>query len=174
MDCVSNPFALQPAPSAPSPTSPPSSLNTPDPALVQAIADVQKQLGTMLVKAGDSIRSRALAIHPDLQAMGFKVLTILSQSGPMQQVALAHKAGTDKAVMSRTITQLESLGLVARTADPSDGRALLVTITPEAQRRLEANTLVARKVLFDRMSSWNVGELHRFADLLARLNQSGD
>ena len=138
----------------------------------EVIGEVEKQFGDMVVHARNNIRARAAAIHPDLQPTGFKVLTILSHSGPLQQVSLAHEVGIDKAAMSRTIKLLEALGLVTRSADPGDGRALLVSMTPEARRRHDSALLHARQLLFDRLSTWDVGEVRRFADLLARLNES--
>ncbi|RAN79606.1 hypothetical protein B5P43_14055 [Bacillus sp. SRB_336] len=161
MDCMSDPFALPSADAA-------------DPALQEAIRDVEKQFGIMIVKTRKSILSRAAAIHAELQPMGFKVLTVLSQSGPIQQVALAHKVDADKAAMSRAIKQLEALGLVERAPDPSDGRAHLVAMTGEARIRFDATQSQARKVLYDRLAAWDAGEVRRFADLLDRLNTSTD
>lgn len=153
-------------------------LELPPPATGQdlsgAIADVEKQFGVMVVKARNSIRKRAAAIHPELQPMGYKVLTILARSGPAQQVALAHEMAADKAVMSRTIKQLEELGLVSRIADPSDGRAMLVDMTADTQRRYDASLSDAHRLLYNRLATWDAGEVRRFADLLGRLNGSMD
>lgn len=160
MDRMTDPFALPPP------------MDAIDPQLGAVIGEVEKQFGTMVIKARTSIRNRAAAIHPDLQPLGFKVLTVLAQSGPMQQVALADEVQTDKAMMSRTIKQLEGLGMVTRTADPSDGRAMLVAMTPEARSRYDSTLSQARRLLFDRLSTWDIGEVRRFADLLARLNES--
>jgi DNA-binding MarR family transcriptional regulator len=142
--------------------------------MARAIRAAEIELGTMLVKTRKSLKTRAAAIHPELQPMGFKVLMLLSLSGPVQQVALTHEVGTDKAVMSRTIKQLETLGLVARTADPTDGRGLLVAMTPDALARYSATQSQARQLLFDRLSTWDIEEVRRLADLLARLNESSD
>ncbi|WP_255769101.1 MarR family winged helix-turn-helix transcriptional regulator [Pseudarthrobacter sulfonivorans] len=134
-----------------------------------AIADVEKQLGTLLIRARNSIRTHAVAIHPALQPQGFMVLTTLSRTGPRQQGWLAHELGSDKAMMSRTIKQLESLNFVTRTIDPSDGRAQLVSMTPEAHSRYDANLAQVRQVLHDRLSEWDIDEVHRFAGLLAKI-----
>ncbi len=151
---------------------PPPSADAADPALGQAISDVERQFGIMAVKARNNLRNRAASIHPELQPMGFKVLTILSRSGPIQQVALAHEVDVDKAVMSRAVKQLETLGLVTRTADPSDGRAHLVAMTAGGRARFDATQSQARRILHDRLSAWDAGEVRRFADLLDRLNES--
>ncbi|GAA4367702.1 MarR family winged helix-turn-helix transcriptional regulator [Paeniglutamicibacter cryotolerans] len=160
MNCLTDPFSLQAAGAGS------------DSALTEAIGEVEKQFGTMVIKARTSIRDRAAAIHPELHPMGFKVLTILSQSGPMQQVGLAEAVRIDKAMMSRTIKQLEEFGLVSRCTDPSDGRALLVDMTAEARKRYDATLAHARKLLHDRFSTWDLAEVQRLADLLARLNES--
>jgi DNA-binding MarR family transcriptional regulator len=38
--------------------------------------------------------------------------------------------------MTRTVAALVERGLVARTADPSDGRQVILSLTPEARRVL--------------------------------------
>lgn len=150
----------------------PPSTESADLAMTQAINDVEAQFGVMVIKARNSIRTRAAAIHPDVQPMGYKVLTILARSGPLQQVHLAEEVRTDKAMMSRTVKQLECLGFVTRTTDPSDGRAMLVGITIEGRSRFDATHDAARQLLHDRFSVWDVTEVQRLADLLARLNES--
>ena len=37
----------------------------------------------------------------------------------------------DKGQISRTVRELEGLGLIARTPDPEDGRSSLLSPTPE-------------------------------------------
>lgn len=136
------------------------------------IDEVEQQFAAMFANARNNIRIRAAAIHPELAPMGFKVLSILSRSGPRQQGCLAQELGVDKAMMSRTIKQLEGLGLVARAIDPADGRALLASMTDQARTRFDAHLANSRQVLHDRLAEWEPGEVRRFTDLLARLNDS--
>jgi len=174
MDCTRTPFAVPPSNASTGSGTASAGTDGAGTGMAQAIRAAEIELGTMLVKTRKSLKTRAAAIHPELQPMGFKVLMLLALSGAVQQVALTHEVGTDKAVMSRTIKQLEALGLVTRTADPSDGRGQLVVMTPEAQARYAATQSHARQLLFDRLSTWDVDEVRRLADLLARLNESGD
>ena len=160
MDAVADPFAVaEPA-------------RADDAVMAPLIDEVEKQFATMFVNARNSIRARAAAIDPELPPMGFKVLTILARSGPRQQGCLAEEMEVDKATMSRTVKHLDHLGLVERSMDPSDGRALLVAMTVEARARFDANLANARRVLHDRLAEWEPGEVRRFTDLLARLNNS--
>ncbi|GAA1883040.1 MarR family transcriptional regulator [Paeniglutamicibacter psychrophenolicus] len=160
MDAASDPFALRGPATAD------------DPVRAPLIDQVEEQFATMFTNARNSIRARAAAIDPALPPMGFKVLSILSRCGARQQGCLAEEMEVDKALMSRTIKQLEALELVTRSIDPDDGRALLVSMTPAARERFDATLVRARSVLHDRLAGWEPGEIRRFTDLLARLNES--
>lgn len=143
-----------------------------DPDLAGAIEDTQNQLSNMMVSARKSLKNRAAAIHPELQPMGFKVLMLLFRSGPMHQSKLARGLEADKATLSRIVKQLEELSLISRTADPGDGRAMLVDMTPPARERYEETQLGARQMLVDKLSQWEPAEVRRLADLLAKLNET--
>ncbi|GAA1498444.1 MarR family transcriptional regulator [Paeniglutamicibacter kerguelensis] len=157
----------------------PSSGRTPDvdqPADPQVLEplmqEVEKQFSIMAVKARTAIRKRALEIHPELQPLGYRVLSILVRQQAQQQIVLASELHVDKATMSRTIKQLQSQGLVTREPDPSDGRAMLVSITDTAREAWNASGARARSLMRERLANWDPSEIRRFADLLARLNDS--
>jgi DNA-binding MarR family transcriptional regulator len=50
--------------------------------------------------------------------------------GPPTQVRLAEQAGTDPMMTSQVLRGLEARGLLERAADPSDGRARRLRLTP--------------------------------------------
>ena len=75
---------------------PPSSEPSPDvdkPADPQVLEplmqEVEKQFSIMAVKARTAIRKRALDIHPELQPLGYRVLSILVRQQAQQQIVLA-------------------------------------------------------------------------------------
>lgn len=144
----------------------------PEPALMGMITEVEKQFAALVVNARNVIRDRAAEVHPELQAMGFKVLSVISKAGPQHQGCIAGELRVDKSVMSRAIKQLEELGLVTRAADPIDGRAMVVELTPFAQERMDNSALEGRKVLIEKLSVWGLEDVTRFADLLQKLNQT--
>lgn len=143
-----------------------------EPAFEALLQEVEKEFSTLVIRARMAIRKRATSIHPELQPMGYKVLSLLVRHQAHHQVVLAEKLEVDKATMSRTIKQLEGQGLIIRTPDPADGRAMLVNITDAARAKFIASGAGSRTLLRDRISTWEPAEIKRFSDLLARLNVS--
>jgi DNA-binding MarR family transcriptional regulator len=69
--------------------------------------------------------------HPALQPKYGAVFAQINESG-IRSTTLARGAGVTKASMGQLIDELELLGYVRRTADPSDRRAKLVLPTTKA------------------------------------------
>jgi DNA-binding MarR family transcriptional regulator len=64
------------------------------------------------------------------------VLNRVCREGPVRLTALAAKEGVSQPSMTQLIQRLERLDLVARLADPDDGRAALIGITEHGQALL--------------------------------------
>lgn len=60
---------------------------------------------------------------------GLSALATLIADGPQRAGTLAQTEGITAPAMTRILNYLESLGYVARTTDPADGRAQLVVAT---------------------------------------------
>jgi DNA-binding MarR family transcriptional regulator len=81
---------------------------------------------------------------------------------------LAELLGVDAPTVTRKIQQLEREKLVARQADPDDGRATRIMLT-EAGRRTLQRVLDARREWYDRLvDGWDDTELATFATLLGK------
>ncbi len=86
--------------------------------------------------------------------------------------ALAEMLGVDAPTVTRKIQQLEREGLVVRHADPADGRASRIRLTPAGRRTLE-RVLKARRAWLDRLlEGWDDQDLAHFAALLGRFSAS--
>lgn len=142
--------------------------------MAEVIKTAQQNIGTLLIRARKSLGVRAAMVHPDLKPMAFSAMMLLSRCGAMHQVTLTAQLDTDKAVVSRLLKQLEELGLISRTPDPADGRAMIVALTQEAHERYEATQDSARQALFNRLSKWDLEEVRLFAQLLAHFNEDLD
>jgi DNA-binding MarR family transcriptional regulator len=69
------------------------------------------------------------------------------REGPIRLTTLAAKEGVSQPSMTQLIQRLERLGLVARLADPDDGRAALIGITENGQALLDGRKRIRRERL---------------------------
>jgi DNA-binding MarR family transcriptional regulator len=93
---------------------------------------------------------------------------------------LAARCALDPSTVSRAVAALVRSGLVARTADPRDGRASVLTVTPSGQHTLDEFNRLADERLADALRDWSPEDiavlsalLQRFAtDLLTRTDRN--
>lgn len=72
----------------------------------------------------------------DLSRTAASVLAALRDGGPQRVTALATAESVAQPSMTALLSRLERDGLVARSQDPADARAVLATITAEGLERL--------------------------------------
>ena len=73
------------------------------------------------------LRSKRPKATVTLASLG--LLATLSQRGPMAAVELARAERLKPQSLSRLIARLDTDGMIERTPDPKDGRALIIAIT---------------------------------------------
>ncbi|TKW77975.1 MAG: MarR family transcriptional regulator, partial [Bradyrhizobium icense] len=88
-----------------------------------------------LLKRGAMLRYKRTA---GLSSVEYGLVANLGRQPPMSVARLAQAVGLDKGQISRTVRELEQLGLIERTADPADGRSSLLSPTSLGLERLEA------------------------------------
>lgn len=103
-------------------------------------------VGELLDQAMD-LTARFLSDRADLSASAAFVMNRVCREGPIRLTALAAKEGVSQPSMTQLIQRLERLGLVARLADPDDGRAALIGITAEGQTMLDDRRRMRRERL---------------------------
>ncbi|SDK96242.1 transcriptional regulator, MarR family [Cryobacterium psychrotolerans] len=136
----------------------------------EALAEVEEQMNILAGLIRRSIRDAALSIDPALQPFGLKLLRLLSRSGPTHASAVAEALTVDRSVVSRQAAQLQELGLLEIQADPSDGRARFLALTPAAEQKLAELRAGKIAVVNRRLGTWPEADLRQFAALIARLN----
>ncbi|MBA2417623.1 MAG: MarR family transcriptional regulator [Nocardioidaceae bacterium] len=119
------------------------------------------------------------AVHPELDFATYLLLVAIYESADPERVGvrgseLAEISGVHKSTVSRGLTTLEELGLVQRVTDPTDGRARLVAVTPEAAERIERVRAQRHARLAGVLADWEADDLSRLAHLLERLNTALD
>jgi DNA-binding MarR family transcriptional regulator len=117
---------------------------------VQATGSVEEASGlrVALVRIHRQLRARS---GSDITLSQSSALARIEQEGPVRLGTLADLEGTTAATMSRVIDSLADRQLIERVADPLDGRARLVQLSPEGGALLRGirtrNTEVLRAAL---------------------------
>jgi DNA-binding MarR family transcriptional regulator len=103
-------------------------------------------------------------------------LARLNRGGPTTSSALAKLEQISPQSMGATLAGLEARGLVARHADPEDGRRVLLSLTEAGQRVMQdkrnARNEQLAKVLAATFTPGEIRQLAAVAPLLERLAQS--
>ena len=113
---------------------------------------------------------RALQVHPELNATSYALLATLGEFGPRRAAVLAEMFAMDKGTVSRVVHQLLELGLVDRSPDPDDGRAAILAVTDEANRRLAHMHELRRELFGVRLADWAPDDIEDLAAQLGRFN----
>jgi DNA-binding MarR family transcriptional regulator len=140
----------------------------------EELGRLEQEVGVLIRRVKRVIGERARALHPDLQPASYLMLSYLTTEGPQRSSVLAERFGVDKGAISRQVQHLVDLGLLERTPDPSDGRATLVSASPDAVRRMEAVLHDRRRWLDEQLGGWSESDLREFVDGLARYNTALD
>lgn len=140
-----------------------------------AVLALEGEVLTLLRRARRTAGERARVVHPDLSLTAYGVLVeLLERPQGCSQKDLADALGIDKGAVSRAVQQLGDLGLVARSADPADGRARVVRLSEAGAARL-AEVRERRRAGYEaRFDGWDEAEIEGLADALARYNQALD
>jgi DNA-binding MarR family transcriptional regulator len=83
---------------------------------------------------------------------------------------LAARCALDPSTVSRAVAALVRSGLVARSSDPSDGRASVLSVTPRGQQTLDDFNRLADERLADALREWSPQDIAAFSALLQRFS----
>lgn len=99
----------------------------------------------------------------------FAVLTRLIEEGPQRSSALADAMHVDPSRMSRLVAHLIDNHYLARRADPADGRASILAITPAGRRAHQRMQRTSDERLARTLADWPAHDRRQLATLLDRL-----
>jgi DNA-binding MarR family transcriptional regulator len=112
------------------------------------LTDLAARLRLVVGRLHRRIRIDGRESIPPLQ---LSALVTIEQHGPLRLSELARREAVTAPTMSRVLAALGENGLVVRTPDPQDARGVLVTLSAEGARRLDAvrrhrTALIARRL----------------------------
>ena len=136
-----------------------------------SVADLERALEEIVTWAvrNDAYRDALQRAQVDLPRGHAGLLARLSQSGPLRLGDLARVLGVDSSTVTPQTQRLERFGFVARTRDPRDGRAVLLTITRAGRALLDNMRVTRRAILADRLREWSDDERALAAEVLKRV-----
>jgi DNA-binding MarR family transcriptional regulator len=135
---------------------------------------LEQEVGVLIRRIKRVIGERARAVHPDLQPASYLMLTFLATEGPQRSSVVSERFNVDKGAISRQVQHLSDLGLLDREPDPADGRAVLISASQDAVRRMEAVDRDRRVWLEERLEDWSEDDLRGFVGGLERYNRALD
>ncbi len=143
-------------------------------ARAELLGDLEHEVGVMIRRVKRVIAERARAVHPDLAPSSYLMLAFVAESGPMRASEIADQFAMDKGAISRQVTHMTDLDLLARVSDPEDGRAMLVSVSEEGRRRLADVAAQRRDWLDHGLGDWSEADLAGFVSSLGRYNRALD
>ncbi|MBF4163620.1 MarR family winged helix-turn-helix transcriptional regulator [Nocardioides acrostichi] len=138
----------------------------------ESLMRLEQEVGVLIRRVRRLIHERAAAVHPDLQPAAYLLLAHLADVGPARASSVADLFHIDKGAVSRQVSHLVELGLVERTPDPDDGRASLLSASPDAVARLDDMHVKRREWLSERLAGWNEDDLDTLAVVMGRYNDA--
>lgn len=150
-------------------------MSEPDAQVTDLAADLQRVLSRVfnMLRRGDANRGS----RPDLTLAQISILLTLLDSGPIRMTELATRERVRTPTTTVAIRRLEKVGLVRRSKDPSDMRAVLVEVTADGmvqyREALEARRTYLAAML-DRLSESERADLTRALKPLERLADAED
>ena len=131
-------------------------------------------LDRLMRRFGSGLHERSRAIDIDrLGPNGGMTLVTLSDIEPVATKDLVAHMCRDKSQMTKTLRQLEALGLVQRSPSSKDGRVMIVSLTEEGRQRVQRIRLTMSEVVNELLAPLSERERAQLAEILKRVQLNG-
>ncbi|WP_426766651.1 MarR family winged helix-turn-helix transcriptional regulator [Pseudarthrobacter sp. 1G09] len=135
-----------------------------------ALQNVEHQISLFWRRARAISNQLSREVHPDMEPAAYGLLSVIRKEGTIRLTDLAINIGVGKPSVSRQVAFLEGLGLVSKEADPLDGRAQSIRLTPKGEEKMHEVQDARRQVFRERLGEWPLGDLQELARYMAKLN----
>ena len=133
---------------------------------------LERELAVLLRRSRAISREMARQVHPDLEPEAYSLLVRLDDVGSARPSDLAGYFGIGKPTLSRQVQLLEQLGLLTRRDDPSDRRAVVLTLSENGRTLVHRVREARRSQLRTLIADWDEADVEQFATLLHRLTSA--
>jgi DNA-binding MarR family transcriptional regulator len=138
-------------------------------ARTDAVRALESEFGELISRMRRVLADNAQRVSPGMLPGAYKVFTTIVRRESITLSNLAESLMADKGQISRTVRELEELGLITRTPDPADGRSSLLSPTPEGLARLAVARAPQESVLLNTLEGWSVEQIRDLTRLLHAL-----
>lgn len=137
-----------------------------DEARANAIRDLEAEFGELINHFRRIIVENANRVSPGMLPGAYKTLGTIARCGTITASALAERMLVDKGQLSRTLRELDQLGLIERSPDPHDRRSSLLRLTVDGAERLAAARSPQEGRLMQTLAEWSIDEIGSLSRLL--------
>ncbi len=130
---------------------------------------LEAEFGELINRVRLLLSENAQRVSPGMLPGAYKVFTTIVRRESITLSGLAESLMADKGQISRTVRELEGLGLIVRTPDPEDGRSHLLSPTAEGITRLEAARAPQESTLLNTLADWSIDDVRNLTRLLHAL-----
>jgi DNA-binding MarR family transcriptional regulator len=113
------------------------------------------------------VRASSAPGHSPLE---IELLRAIVEAGEIRASDLANRLYVTKTSISRYVNDMLSDGLLSQRRDPSDGRAMLLSVSPSGRREFEEREARRSEFLSEICRGWSKGDVETLTTLLQRLN----
>jgi len=137
------------------------------PARRTEVAELGNEL-IRLVKMLSALKQHAPRLHPGLEAAAFPIMFALAD-GPLRVSEIAGRVHSDVSTVSRQTAGMIHAGVLSRESDPSDGRAVRLSLTDTGTDLLARLKSVRAEVFSAALADWTAEDVRTCHHCLARL-----
>ncbi|MEV4737869.1 MULTISPECIES: MarR family winged helix-turn-helix transcriptional regulator [unclassified Microbacterium] len=135
-----------------------------------AVRALEAEFSELITHFRRLIMDNANRVSPGMLPGAYKTFTAIARCGSVTSSALAERMLVDKGQLSRTVRDLEELDLIRRSADPSDGRSSLLSLTPHGEAKLLEARGPQEGMLMRNLADWSVADIDSLTRLLHALS----
>lgn len=119
------------------------------------------------IKLMGTVKQRAPRVHANIDPLGYPMMFNLRDE-PRRVSEIAERVHLDISTVSRQVSVLVAQGLVTKVADPTDGRAQMLTLTDDGSQLLIQLRDRRNGWLGEVVADWSDADLATFDTLLTR------
>lgn len=138
---------------------------------MQKLPPTARSLPIALIRAREGVMApiRDMLSETGITEQQWRVLRVLSESGPLDATTLADRASLLFPSLTRIVTKMREKGLVTQTRDDVDRRRHFIAITDEGQKIIEECSGTAAQIAADTRAQLGDENFEKLLDLLGLL-----